>query len=380
MKSSSDALENSAAHRFFNNRILNRRKQFRYWKLNWRSGLIRFLERLLIGVNISDRLGGDLTQFTTSPEFYAQVIESRILSSASILETVRINLLGSPQVIEIAGISKERRILRLSSAKVDSYTGLITTDTGLVIDSALPQWQKLIFMGGMLDAYKSSKSKPQEFKGRCAVLPFSEYFFHTLIEEIATLLSIREVFPEFLVITHIDTPKWALELLHELGFEFETVKTRSLVVEELLCATSVAGFSSKEFLLFSKTVHDIQPQTGGKIFISRSNLSRNDDLLENEILKILEPEGFKVVVPEELSINEQIRVFRSASEIISFHGGALSHLIWCSKGTKILEIFNHPYRLYDFARIAHEGELNYSALDTLHNGFKPEDLRLFLSE
>ena len=333
---------------------------------------------MLIGINISDRLGGDLTQFKSSPEFYSQVIDSRLVSRASILETVRIQPLGSMEYVELAGISKERRILNLSSARVDSFTGLVTTDAGLVLDSMLPQWQKLIYMGGMLDAYGASKKKRKEIEGQWAVLPFSEYFFHTLTEEIATLLAIRQEFPNIRVITHIDTPTWALELLNELEFAFQQVTERSIVVEELLCATSVGAFSNKEFARFTRVVESLEAQTGSKVFLSRSKLSRNDEKLEEQVLEILRPEGYIVVIPDELSIHEQIKTIRCASSIVSFHGGALSHLVWCDKGTKVLEIFNHPYRSYDFARIAFEGGLAYSAVDTSNQGFNPETINQFL--
>ena len=379
MKLKKNIEEDSRRNKFFNNRILNKSRQYSYWKLNWRSGLIRLLERVLIGVNISDRLGGDLTQFKASSEFYSQVLESRLVSETSILQTIRIQSLGSDQSVELAGINKARRILKLTSAKVDSFTGLVITDAGLVIDSILPQWQKLIYMGGLLDAYGTSTKKSKVIKGQWAVLPYSEYFFHTLTEEIATLLAIRNEYPEIRVIAHIDTPKWALELLHELNFEYQLVRERALLVEELLCATSVGSFSSKEFALFSRTVEHLESQVGSKIFLSRSKLSRNDEELEEEILKVLLHEGFVIVVPDELSIHEQIAVIRRASSIVSFHGGALSHLVWCDKGTKVLEIFNHPYRSYDFARIAIEGGLIYSAVDTSNQEFDRKNITQFLS-
>jgi hypothetical protein len=378
MRLRSKELKDSQRSKFFNNRILNKSRQFRYWKLNWRSGLIRLLERLLIGVNISDRLGGDLTQFKSSSEFYSQVIESRLVSEASILETIRIQSLGCEQYVELDGINKARRILKLASAKVDSFTGLVTTEAGLVIDSILPQWQKLIYMGGMLDAYGTSRKKLKEISGQWAVLPYSEYFFHTLTEEIASLLAIRNEFPEVRVITHVDTPQWALDLLHELNFEYQRVNHRAILVDELLCATSVGSFSARELALFSSAVEHLESQLGNKIFLSRSKLSRNDEELEQEILKVLLPEGFVIVIPDELPIHEQIKVIRAASVIVSFHGGALSHLVWCNKGTKVLEIFNHPYRSYDFARIAFEGQLNYSSLDSAYFGFNAEIMRHFL--
>ena len=95
-------------------------------------------------------------------------------------------------------------------------------------------------------------------------------------------------------------------------------------------------------------------------------------------MDILTGKGFKVIYPQQIPVIEQVQVFNSAERIISFHGGALSNLVWCKKGTRILEIFNHPYRSYDFARIAAEGELRYFALDTTLQGYRAELLNDFL--
>lgn len=363
---------------FFNNRLINRRRQINFWKLNWKSGFLRLLERVLIGTNLSDRLGGNLSQFEGFPEFHSQVLESTIVNEPKVLNAVTVQPLGSSRRLEISGISLERRIMRLGYAKVDSYSGLITTDSGLILDLALPKWQKLIYMGGMADSYSGDSSQIEIIQGRWAVLPISEYYFHTLTEDIATLLAIREVHPEFKVLIFRNAPSWALELLDLLGFEYRIINQRKIRVEELLCSTRIETFSKDDFLRFSRLKPKFEDEPMKGIFLSRGNLSRGDKNLENELMDILSGKGFEVVYPQQIPVIEQVQVFNSAERIVSFHGGALSNLVWCKKGTRILEIFNHPYRSYDFARIAAEGELRYFALDTTLQGYRAELLNDFL--
>lgn len=364
--------------RYINNRIINRSKQLRYWRLNWRSGLIRLLERLLIGVNISDRLGGDFSQFANSTEFSSQIIESELLNKATVLKTLAIRPLGAPESIELPGVANDRKIIRFSQVHVDSYTGLIRTDSGFVVDSVLAHPHKLIFMGGLSDAYASSKGKVEELKGTWAVLPHSEYFYHTLIEEIGSLLAIREFDPNFKVVVFQDAPQWALDLLTEFGFEYAISSSRGLRIENLICATGAGTFSSIDFKRFSNLTKNRKPSKTPNIFLSRGKLSRGDEVQEKLILSQPIFADFQKIIPEEYSIKEQIAFFQGASKVASFHGGALSHLVWCKKGTKVLEIFNHPYRLYDFARIAHEGKLNYCAVDTVNQELNPKLIRKFL--
>lgn len=364
--------------KYFNNRIINRSNQLHYWRLNWRSGLIRLLERILIGVNISDRLGGDLGHFLNSSSFSAQVIDSHVLNEASVLNTIFIRPLGSADVIELPGISKERRIIQLSGASVDSYSGLIRTDSGFVIDSALSQWQKLIYMGGLPDAYASTTKRVETIKGSWAVLPHSDYYFHTLTEGIATLLAIKEQNANFGVVVFKDAPSWALELLTELGFEYMVTAKRGIRIENLLTATGVGCFSSNDFKRFARYTRNKKDSDIANIFVSRRNLSRSDEALEASIISELGLDEFKIINPEEFSVKEQMAIFQAATKIVSFHGGALSNLVWCKKGTKVLEIFNHPYRSYDFARLAHEGNLSYYALDAIDQQYNKELLEGFI--
>jgi len=48
--------------------------------------------------------------------------------------------------------------------------------------------------------------------------------------------------------------------------------------------------------------------------------------------------GFEIVTMEDLTIKQQMNIFASASVIVSTHGAGLVNLLWCKKGTKIIEI------------------------------------------
>ena len=376
-------VEKGDVDRYINNRVINRSKQFKYWRLNWRSGLIRLLERILIGVNISDRLGGDFTHFENNAELSAQVSETHLLNELTPLQKISIRPLGSTKSIQLSGIARERRVIRFSEVNVDSYTGLIRTDIGFVVDSIFPSSHKLIYMGGLSDGYASTNRKVDDLRGTWAVLPFSEYYFHTLIEEIASLLAIREFEKNFKVLVYKDAPYWTLDLLDTLGFDFRITRKRGIHVEDLLCTTSVGVFSNNDSQRFSKCIlknNNDKKTNSSKLFLSRGKLSRGDEDFERRLLREPTFANYIRIVPEELSIKEQVECFKNASTIVSFHGGVLSNIVWCKKGTKILEIFNHPYRIYDFARIAYEGGLEYCAIDTVNQSFDIKLLRKFLAK
>jgi hypothetical protein len=85
--------------------------------------------------------------------------------------------------------------------------------------------------------------------------------------------------------------------------------------------------------------HKFAPQTencNSKIFLSRSKaLSRRLTNSEEIFMAI---KGWENIELENLSIIKQINIFANAKEIITTHGAGLTNLLWCKKGTKVLEI------------------------------------------
>jgi capsular polysaccharide biosynthesis protein len=79
--------------------------------------------------------------------------------------------------------------------------------------------------------------------------------------------------------------------------------------------------------------------TGGKVFISRRHdiakrMLRNRD----EVERCFRDEGFTVVVPEQMSFAEQVKLFSSCRFVAGESGAGFANIGFCDPGTKILEI------------------------------------------
>jgi len=121
-----------------------------------------------------------------------------------------------------------------------------------------------------------------------------------------------------------------------------------------------------KFLPFSK-----QGKVGssGRLYVSRAGSSQRRISNEERLLPILRDYGFQVVWLEELSFGEQMGLFRNAEVIVAPNGSGLANLVFCSKGTIVIEIFpNVPKALtsIDFTfnfdynyRLAKALELHY---------------------
>ncbi|MHC5673711.1 glycosyltransferase family 61 protein [Nostoc sp.] len=123
------------------------------------------------------------------------------------------------------------------------------------------------------------------------------------------------------------------------------LKVDSLVVPSLPGIPGAMPLWVCEFLrrsfLFNPVIKQINEVE--KIYITRRNANYRRVLNEDEIIQVLKKFDFTVLDPGDFTITEQVAIFSSAKIIISPHGAALTNLVFCNPGTKVLEIFSPLY-------------------------------------
>jgi len=88
------------------------------------------------------------------------------------------------------------------------------------------------------------------------------------------------------------------------------------------------------------------PEFRSKIYIRREEANYRKILNEADLIDKLRKQEFEIINPHHFEILEQMKIFSNAKIIISPHGSNLSNIIFCKKGTKIIEIspeFNNNY-------------------------------------
>jgi capsular polysaccharide biosynthesis protein len=75
-----------------------------------------------------------------------------------------------------------------------------------------------------------------------------------------------------------------------------------------------------------------------RIYLSRRSDSKRHMINEDALEAALHSRGFAVVKPEELTISEQISLFRNADVVVGATGAALANGIFCQGGSRIIEI------------------------------------------
>ena len=86
-----------------------------------------------------------------------------------------------------------------------------------------------------------------------------------------------------------------------------------------------------------------------KLYVTRKNAHSRKIINESDLIDVLKSKNFQIIDTDNLEINEQIDIFSSAEIVISSTGSALANIVFCKKGTKILEI--RPKYSFDYEKI-----------------------------
>lgn len=317
------------------NRNQSRFKKFLRWQSNPIGALVRIIEVLYFG----------------SPLFHL------ILSY------------GNPE--EVRHLSKildseleTRDYWFVKKARVFLPSRLVLLDTGHI---SAPDHASHSFLSGQLwrDIRKLQKANSSFVLNKYIPMPDAEYYYHFLIDDLASLLQSWIANPEYKVIYASKPPKYVDEILRLLQIDFTVANSPVGVINEMILPKKRIGYYKE----LRDNLNSRIPSMGGqesfceKIYIGRRNLPRGNSEVDIMISTELEKYGFQEVIPDDLTIKQQIETFRHAKQIVALHGGALANTIFCESGTKITEIFNHSYRTYPFKKICEEIDLEYSSLE-----------------
>ncbi|MEG4421110.1 tetratricopeptide repeat protein [Microcoleus sp. LAD1_D5] len=80
-----------------------------------------------------------------------------------------------------------------------------------------------------------------------------------------------------------------------------------------------------------------------RIYISRSKARYRRVLNEEDVVEVLEKFGFVSILPESMSLAEQIAHFYHAEVIVAAHGSGLTNTIFSRQGTKVIELVSPHY-------------------------------------
>lgn len=140
-------------------------------------------------------------------------------------------------------------------------------------------------------------------------------------------------------------PNFVVELARLLGIQEEnfivlgvSTRFRNVYVPEQ--GFRETEFSSREFgEIFAKTSENVKSDTFfDKIYVSRTALTRRKTYGEEKIQKIFEKNGYHIIYPEQLSLEEQIAFMKNCRSLAGCAGTALHLALFMPKGGQVIQI------------------------------------------
>ena len=166
---------------------------------------------------------------------------------------------------------------------------------------------------------------------------------------------------------------WALDYLSLLGIEKTQIIDNSITIRVPVGGKLIFGSGPKtgqgishpediRSMLRHLAPNITSPTTEPwrKIYISRK-MGRKM-LNEAELIHGLKERGFEIVHLEDFSLSGQIQLFQEAAVITGPHGAGHANIIWCSPGTKLLEVFNPSWMHPCYALLSEILGINYHCL------------------
>lgn len=177
--------------------------------------------------------------------------------------------------------------------------------------------------------------------------------------------------------------KWLLQSIELMGYKDRCTvwSGKSVSVEHLILPT-VARYKKRPPERFSFTPESaaflvdrisshlppkVQSQRfAKKVYISRRNATWRRVQNEEEVMNALRPLGFELFVPDEMTVAEQVQLFKGAEWIISLHGSNLTNILFCEEGAKVIEFFTKGWERLDYWNIASARGLTYGCMTQDH--------------
>jgi hypothetical protein len=216
-----------------------------------------------------------------------------------------------------------------------------------------------------------------DYKARVAVLATdaADIYFHWFFQLLPRFELIRRAgididSIEYFAVNDL-SKSFQRDSMEALGIErgriIETSKVPYLRARELIVPSIPIGsgcywpwmchFLRATFL--SKNAARKAGAVGRRVYISRGLASYRRVLNEADVIQLLRRHGFEEVRFEQLSMGEQAESMASCEAVVAPHGAGLSNIVFCSPGTKIIEIFSPELVTGYFWKLSNQMDLDY---------------------
>lgn len=204
----------------------------------------------------------------------------------------------------------------------------------------------------------------------------SNAYYHWTLESVGSLL-VQQAYDseERAFVLPMMTERWKSESLALLGIDAELIEVAAneLAAFDSVMTTNLTGrhyaFSPHPALLAELRGRALVPRglpAPKRIYVARiDEPTRRPMVNEADVCDLVRAYGFEVIVPGQLPVAEQARLFRGAELIVAPHGAGLTNLVYAEDGAagpRLIELIHDAYLARGYVKLAQAKGLSYCAL------------------
>ncbi|HEY9601657.1 MAG TPA: tetratricopeptide repeat protein, partial [Allocoleopsis sp.] len=291
-------------------------------------------------------------------------------------------------------------------SKSQDMSAVITSDNQLLGDVS-PDFP--VLSPGHPDKHPSKHSifsiaklpPPERIDGTVVVLSglSNDVYFHWMFDILPRIELLHmsgidlSIVDNFITNIHFPFQRETLKILGISEYQildickYSHIKAMKLIVPSFPSSVSWMPKWSCDFLrnIFLNQSSLKLPQKIERLYISRQNTQNRRIINEDELISLLKKFDFKIVTLESMSVAEQAALLANAKVVVAPHGGGLTNTVFCSSGTKVIEIFspNYVYSCYwlisnllslDYYYLLGESPVGVHLYKTLYPSCRIEDI------
>ena len=320
----------------------------------------------LLKNNILDKLSGRLNKFETISLVGSQLHELDIISSLDkfflLADGASVKLSEDKQSNNTLGSVANQWVCNPVFACIfkGSYTHL---GTGVVF---LPRVQKYFLETSWgwgkyrtLNLKKFGGSKTT-IKANCPVYVFSSVGYHGVVEDLAAILLLLDQGIEFSIVLDADNT-WMrnlVELFLPDSVERFYIKGNVWISADSTISVTKSAFGEFVNPTLIKKLNDVAKkitphQESKNIFISRPYSTARYSNVESLLEKKFIGDGFDKVDLAEMTVKDQVSLFRSAKKVVGMHGAGFVNLAWSNPGVVVLEFYFESHFNSCYSALSH---------------------------
>lgn len=285
-------------------------------------------------------------------------ISYKICTPAKYIEYEKLPVTDDHHLHPYKGIFQETFILHIPRGQVYGVDGHILVGDSLINDIV---WRNCPLPRSELE--DARKNKPLKKINRMAIIAQSghSFYYHWIVEILGRLALLEQAGEEYDYLYVPTYRPFMKEALLLWGVNPEKIidatddvlyEVDEIIVPSIVSSISVYGnarlahYAPKEIVDYvkSKLIDSFERQNNNysfckRVFISRADAKFRKILNEEEVFEKFADHGFERYILSNLSLVEQIALFKNAEIVVGTLGSGLTNILFCNKDALVVDIF-----------------------------------------